>query len=78
VKKPTLKGYASSCNALPSAKSIKPSFNLKLGLLGRMGVIADVGQTYNSSVTYQHMVADKPDVRPHLLTLRLVLGPLSC
>jgi predicted phosphodiesterase len=27
----------------------------------RLGVVADVGQTYNSSVTYQHLVADKPD-----------------
>ena len=24
--------------------------------------MADVGQTYNSSVTYQHLVADNPDV----------------
>lgn len=29
----------------------------------RLGVVADVGQTYNASVTYQHLVADKPDVR---------------
>jgi hypothetical protein len=30
----------------------------------RLGVVADVGQTYNSSVTYQQLVLDKPDVRP--------------
>ncbi|EIE19892.1 Metallo-dependent phosphatase [Coccomyxa subellipsoidea C-169] len=27
----------------------------------RLGVVADVGQTINSSVTYQHLVANKPD-----------------
>jgi hypothetical protein len=26
-------------------------------------VVADVGQTLNSSVTYQQLVLDKPDVR---------------
>lgn len=28
----------------------------------RLGVVADIGQTANSSVTYQQLVADKPDV----------------
>ena len=31
-------------------------------VLRRLGVVADVGQTLNSSVTYQHLVASKPDV----------------
>lgn len=33
----------------------------------RLGVVADIGQTLNSSITYQHLVDDKPDVRscPH-------------
>lgn len=25
-------------------------------------MVADIGQTYNSSITYQHLVADNPDV----------------
>ena len=29
--------------------------------------MADLGQTYNSSMTYQHLVADNPDVRAKLL-----------
>ena len=29
----------------------------------RVGVMADNGVTYNSSVTYQHAVAHDPDVR---------------
>ena len=33
-------------------------------VLCRLGVVADIGQTYNSSVTYQHLVADNPDVSP--------------
>ena len=28
----------------------------------RLGVVADVGQTLNSSQTYEHLVADNPDV----------------
>ncbi len=28
----------------------------------RLGVVADVGQTLNSSTTYQHLVANNPDV----------------
>ncbi|BDA42117.1 Purple acid phosphatase 15 [Coccomyxa sp. Obi] len=27
----------------------------------RLGIVADIGQTQNSSVTYQHLVANKPD-----------------
>ena len=30
----------------------------------RLGVVADVGQTLNSSTTYQHLVANNPDVSP--------------
>ena len=30
----------------------------------RLGVVADIGQTLNSSQTYQHLVADNPDVSP--------------
>lgn len=30
----------------------------------RLGVVADVGQTLNSSVTYTHLVASNPDVSP--------------
>ncbi|KAK9902776.1 hypothetical protein WJX75_005806 [Coccomyxa subellipsoidea] len=38
--------------------SLKPkSFTYPM----RLGVVADVGQTKNSSVTYQHLVANKPD-----------------
>ena len=36
--------------------------------LCRLGVVADVGQTYNSSVTYQHLVADNPDVSALVLS----------
>lgn len=35
------------------------------GCACRLGVVADVGQTLNSSVTYQQLVLDKPDVRTH-------------
>ena len=31
--------------------------------LRSVGVVADVGTTYNSSQTYQHLVAHNPDVR---------------
>ena len=31
----------------------------------RVGVMADNGVTYNSSVTYQHAIAHNPDVRTH-------------
>lgn len=29
-----------------------------------LGVVADIGQTLNSSITYQHLVANNPDVSP--------------
>lgn len=29
----------------------------------RVGVVADVGVTYNSSATYEHVVSHGPDVR---------------
>ena len=32
-------------------------------ICGSVGVLADAGVTYNSSQTYQHLVAHNPDVR---------------
>ena len=41
------------------------SILLMWGVAGgdRLGVVADVGQTVNSSITYMHLVQDNPDVR---------------
>ncbi|CAK0783896.1 hypothetical protein CVIRNUC_007096 [Coccomyxa viridis] len=39
--------------------SLKPGGQFTFPL--RLGVVADIGQTFNSSVTYQHLVADNPD-----------------
>ena len=34
------------------------------GCCSRVGMLADTGTTYNSSITMQHLVAHNPDVRP--------------
>ncbi len=41
--------------------------------LCRLGIVADIGQTQNSSVTYQHLVANKPDVGSFTSCLHSVL-----
>ena len=40
----------------------------------RLGVVADVGQTLNSSTTYQHLVANNPDVSSMPRSLDLLLA----
>ena len=48
----------------------RPAPNVVWLALRSVGVVADVGTTYNSSQTYQHLVAHNPDVRSGpLLTL---------
>jgi len=34
---------------------------ISMSVACRLGVVADVGQTLNSSTTYQHLVASNPD-----------------
>ena len=36
----------------------------------RLGLVADIGQTQNSTTTYQHLVGNNPDVSAQLLVTK--------